>query len=102
MPRDPNSRSRAMGWLSAMSPAEREAAMDALDKALAARAEADTDLSWAEYMRSVATTEEAEAEAAVEAVDAQRRAWNAEDDVRRIFAKFPECRLPWPVVSCRG
>lgn len=75
--------------------------MDALDAALARRAEADSDLGWAEYVRSVALTEEAKAEADVEAIDAQRRVWRAEYDVRSIRSRFPECRYPWPV-PCSG
>ena len=80
-----------------MTPHERDKAFNDLEAALARRAEADSDVGWADYLHSVASTELAECEAAVDKIDAQRRVWAAEDDVRRLLAQFPECRYPWPV-----
>ena len=64
-----------------MDPDAREIAMQQLQAALARRAEADSDLDWAEHERDVAESE-----------DAQSRFWRADDDVRTIRNRFPECR----------
>jgi len=84
-----------------MTPTERNKLMDELEAAIGRRENLDAERSWAEQEVSHAETEAAESEARMDLLEAENAVWRAEDDVRRLRRKFPECRYRWPV-PCSG